>query len=95
MKQVLVRYKVKPERVKENEELVRAVYEPPRAARHRARGPPPTGEADPDLVVVAAGARPRMAAIEAGRGRRSRPPGTSTCGPSSWTTRVTASSTLR
>ena len=27
MKQVLVRYKVKPERVKENEELVRAVYD--------------------------------------------------------------------
>jgi hypothetical protein len=27
MKQVMVRYKVKPERVEENEELVRAVYE--------------------------------------------------------------------
>ena len=27
MKQVMIRYKVKPERVEENEELVRAVYE--------------------------------------------------------------------
>ena len=36
MKQVMVRYKVKPERAAENEELVRAVY----AALHRER---PTG----------------------------------------------------
>jgi hypothetical protein len=30
MRQVMVRYKVKPERVEENEELVRAVYDEPR-----------------------------------------------------------------
>jgi hypothetical protein len=32
MRQVMVRYKVKPERVEENEELVRAVYEELRRA---------------------------------------------------------------
>jgi hypothetical protein len=32
MRQVMVRYKVKPERVRENEELVRAVYEELRRA---------------------------------------------------------------
>ena len=32
MKQVMVRYKVKPERVEENEELVRAVYDELRSA---------------------------------------------------------------
>ena len=33
MRQVMVRYKVKPERVAENEELVRAVYEELRGAQ--------------------------------------------------------------
>jgi hypothetical protein len=33
MKQVIVRYKVEPERAAENEELVRAVYAEPTAAR--------------------------------------------------------------
>ena len=35
MRQVMVRYKVKPERVAENEELVRAVYEELRTRRAR------------------------------------------------------------
>ena len=42
MRQVMVRYKVKPDRVEENEQLVRAVYEelaataPPASATRRS-----------------------------------------------------------
>jgi len=68
MKQVMVRYKVKPDQTAKNEELVRAVYD--ETAAHRIRGlGTRTFKLDDDLSFVHNCGRDRRRAAFAGRRR--------------------------